>query len=141
MTNLYSFFGTNKDFFSKDYMVNIDKSLENMNDIYNHIGKVIYGECPLKNPIFDGIYFGSNISSFFDCLSSSINIVNQNIVINILSKNEKIPDDDFFDFLNAFVFLFKNFELGAVVKVFVSKEILGFYLDRIEIMQNDYPNL
>lgn len=137
MTDLFLSFFSDESYHhnnSQEIVVIIDNTLKTMQEIYDHTGKCVYQDMADKNPIFENsYYFGTNLSAFYDCLSSffhHIKDIKIKFVINEI--NENINHKDIYTLMYLFLCTFKDFDVNDRLKIVLSESVLAIYLSEMD---------
>lgn len=105
-----------------------------MQEIYDYVGKCVYGDFPEKNPIYsNSYYFGSNSSAFSDCLSSCFYCIDdKKLRFEIKNFNNKINKKEIYVFLQSFLWTNVYFDYENRFQVVISKDIMKIYLEEAD---------
>ena len=149
MNNLFSFFVKKSNVIDnsyEDFIIEIDENQESLQEICDLFGKILYEKKPKRNPIMEGTYFGGNMNSFSDCLSSYFySNKKTKLYINIYNKNENITDSDLLLFLDTLSSCIANFEyIENRLEIYVSNEIiksLNKEINRLHWIEYNQENL
>lgn len=130
----FSFFCAKKENNLSEIIIVIDDSFKDMQEIYDYIGKCVYGNFPEKNPIYsNSCYFGSNPSAFSDCLSSFFYYINDVILIfKFENFNTDISNKEIYVFLQSFLWVNVYFEYETRLQVLISKDIMKIYIEEVD---------
>ena len=131
---LFSFFCAEKANNLSEIIIVINDSFQDMQEIYDYIGKCIYGDFPEKNPIYsNSYYFGSNPSTFSDCLSSFFYYIDDKTLrFEIKNFNNKINKKEIYIFLQSFLWINVYFDYEKRLQVLISKDIMKIYLEEAD---------
>lgn len=131
---LFSFFCVEKSNNLSEIFIVIDDSFKDMQEIYDYIGKCVYGNFPEKNPVYsNSYYFGSNPSAFSDCLSSFFYCINDIILIfKFENFHTNISNKEIYVFLQSFLWLNVYFDYEKRLQVLISKNVMKIYLEEAD---------